>query len=63
MVNMKDRYNCIVTLHETGNDIKVWENPTRDEMHTILTHLEYLNKSGKDIEDFKIQKNVKLIGG
>jgi len=60
MINMGEKLDCNVVLHKTGEGVKVYENPTREELNTILTHLVYCNKSGKSIEGFKIEKNVKL---
>ena len=61
MVSIKDTLDCVVMLHKTGCDVEIYENPTREKMHEILTHLEFCNKSGIGIESFKIEKNVKLI--
>lgn len=60
MINMKERLDCTITLHQPGFDTVVWENPSREEINNILDHLKQLNKKGRNIEYFKIEKYVKL---
>jgi len=61
MTNMRDKMNCVVTVHVTGETIKRYDNPTRAQLIQIFNHLVYCIKSGKDIEGVVVQKNVKLI--
>ena len=60
MVNMKEKRDCVITLHQPGFDEVVWENPSREELNNILDHLKELNTKGRDIDKFSIERHVKL---
>ena len=60
MDNMKEKLDCIVSLHQPGFDEVVWENPSREELNNIFDHLKELNSKGRDIENFKVERHVKL---
>ena len=60
MVNMRERLDCVVTLCQPEFDKVVWENPSREELNNIFDHLKELNSKGRDIENFKVERHVKL---
>ena len=60
MINMKEKLDCTVSLHQPGFDAVVWENPSREDINNILDHLKELNTKGRNIEDFEIRRHVKL---